>query len=280
MSDYLTDDLPVEEGGFVVRITSGDGFAWGETIAGTVTVFPAKAETISFSRVTVSVIEQDEDGFTTPTPFGGIGLSTEIGTTEAFPIEIPYHAVVIAEDITLAPGDAERDIPFTLMVPMGIALTAVCFVAAHAASTAGIDSDRHAAAGFTLLPPRFIQAATNALLTFGDFEQIEQADSPKAEGSGYVFTLDFIAPPSLHHALDGVKFELEEDGAQVIGTIVINPQEHTLADHLRSFIHADRIRVPVAFDRAELETAGNEGIASEAVKQRLHELLDPFLHSA
>ena len=283
-----TSDFAAEDAGLSLYLSNGNGYAWNETIEGIVTVFPHPTQHVTFSVITVSVVEQDVDGFTSPvgfagirdplTPFGGIGTGAELGPIAAAPIETSFGETVIARDVSLTPGTEGKEIPFTFPVPDNISLSAVCHVAARAMATDGVDTDRHSAVPFVLLPPRYIQAVQNALKTIGDFERVAIESAPGVNGSLHSFTLDYTSPKSLQDRLDGIKFELAASDIEVSGIAEINPQEKTIADHLRAFLHADRLRIPVTFDRAELESAGQANAPSRAVQERLHELLDPFLN--
>ena len=269
----------------LIHLTNGNGFAWNEIIEGTVLI-PQPTQTVTYSLISVSIVEQDIDGFMSPVGFAGrrdplftdtgLGDASSLGTV--LPIEIQFGETVIARDITLTNGSPVLEIAFSLPVPSGIPLTEACFVTAQAVASFGRDNDLHTAVPFILLPPRSLQAVQNSLKTFGDFVAVEISDAPNPDGKGYQFTLDYVAPESLQDRLDGIKFILSDIGDTVTGIAEINPQEHSLADHLRAFLHADRIRVPLQFNRAELDTAGKANLPSESVQQRLHELLDPFLH--
>lgn len=285
MSEYVTEEDLVDAGDkALIRVTSGDGFAWGETIEGVVTLLPNDVEVVTFSVVSVTIVEQDADGFTSAVAFSEIRdpLNPLAGagaiSDGVEPLEVAYEDTVIARDVTLAPGDVPRELSFSLVIPVGIPLTASCYLTVRAEATLGLDADRHAATPFTLLPPRYLQAIRDSLNTIGDFESIEITDVPRHQQSApHHFVMDFLAPRSLQYYLDGIKFELQETETEITGTAIINPQEHTLADHLRSLVHADRIHIPIAFDRQELEKAGSAGLPSEAATARIHELLDPLL---
>ncbi len=286
MTEIVTD-VSADDAGISVHLTNGESFAWNDTISGIVTLSPHPAETVTFSEITVGIAEQDTEGFMTPVGFAGSRdplnpvntafLGAEYAPLGNAPLERSYGETVVARDMTLTPGSDAREVPFTISVSPDIRLTTLCFVAARAVATDGVDSDRHAAAAFVLLPPPFIQAIQNALKTFGDFEEVEMSNRNGADGSTH-YTLDYVAPETLQDRLDGIKFELVEGDATVTGFAEINPQEKTFADHLRSFVHADRVRLPLAFDRAEMDAAGAAKSPAASVKQRLHELLDTFLN--
>ena len=281
--DLLSDDLVLR-----LRIT-GDGFAWNDTIHGVVTLHPRPTESVTYSVVSVAVVTQNRDGFASPTGFAGMrdplnplmsmGLPSD-GLLAGAPPETEWDDVVIARDVVVSPGSSAAEIAFALPVSPRIALGDLCFVAARAAATNGVDNDRHAAAPFVLLPPPAVQAVQNALRGFGDFRAVSVTNAPGESGDASVrhFTLDYRAPEALQSALNGVCFDLSESETHVSGMVVINPQEHSLADHLRAMVHADRVRSPVHFDRAELYAAGTAGLPAASVTARLHELLDPFLH--
>ncbi|MBC8134756.1 MAG: hypothetical protein H8F28_02585 [Fibrella sp.] len=283
----IVEDVAADDAGIAVHLTNGDGFTWGETIEGIVTISPHPTESVTFSVISVSVAEQDTEGFMTPVGFAGtrdplnpIGatvLGTEFSGLGNPPVQTSYEEIVIARDVTMAPRTPAQEIPFTISVSKNIRLTTLCFVAARAVATDGVDNDRHAAVSFVLLPPHAIQGIQNTLKTFGDFEEVEVSNA-SAEAGKVRYTLDYIAPKNLQDRLDGIKFELVETDTQITGFAEINPQEKTLADHLRSFVHADRIRFPLEFDRAELAAAGTAKTTAVSVKQRLHELLDTFLN--
>lgn len=281
------DDVTADDAGIAVRLTNGEGFAWGDAIEGVVTLVAHASEIVTFSVVSVSIAEQDTEGFMTPAgfagtrdplnPLGAAPFGTEFSAISTPPIETTRDETVIARDVTMAPGAPAQDLPFSLPVSSHIRLTALCYVAARAVATDGVDNDRHGAVSFALLPPRPIQSIQSALRTFGDFQSVEVSNSLGEDGKVH-FLLDYVAPKDLQDRLDGVKFELTEGEATISGVAEINPQEKTFADHLRSFVHADRIRFPLEFDRVELDSVESARTGSASVKQRLHELLDTFLN--
>ncbi|HVK05985.1 MAG TPA: hypothetical protein VM490_21125 [Armatimonadaceae bacterium] len=269
------------EGALQVRFENGEAFAWGDTIQGTVIV-PSLPAPARVALLTVSVVEQDVDSFVEPAAFATHGApggltSLEIDPLQPAALETEYGSVVVARDFSLAPGGEPVVLPFSLRVPHGRSVTSGYFVSAHAAvSTDG--SDLNGAEPFTLLPPRFVRALTASLETFGAFEPILLHNRPRAGGEGDFFDLNFAAPAELRDALDGVRFLVEEDGDVIRGEVEVNPQEHTLREHLASLFHADRVHFPVSFEREALNAAARDGRPAEEVVARLREILDPFLN--
>ncbi len=283
----ITDELATDDGDLFIILIGSGGYAWDETIEGVATITAATHRAVSFSVVTLSLNEEQQPealssgrfgaGEQPPSLLAGSDVNAELRMIGVGRDAITLAETVVARDLTLTPSDPRQEFTFALRVPDGIALSGMYSLTIRAAATGGRDNDRVSLMPFLLLPPRRIQAIQEALRAFGDFEAVEVGNYVTASGA-HRFMLDYAAPPALRHRLDGIKFDLSDTDAEVTGFAEINPGEHSIADHLRSFIHADRIRIPVVFDRAELEAAGSENRASEAAKQRLHELLDPFLN--
>ena len=277
-----------EHAAVTVGITNGDGFAWNDVIDGVVTLH-AGAEPATCSVVSVGIVTQDVDGFMSPVSFAGmrdphslllgVPIPTETGEVVGSPVlaEHSIGEVVIARDVSVAPGTTV-ELAFQLPVPSTIALGDMCFVSARAESAQGVDADRHDALPFVLLPPSAIQALQAGVRAFGDFTSIEVSATPGETAGERRFVLDYVAPTALQDRLDGFRWEVTETADIVSGMAVINPQERSVSDHLRSFVHADRVRIPVTFDRAELVAATKAGTVAASVIERLHELLSPFLN--
>jgi|GEM_PF-5028312 hypothetical protein len=276
---YGYGDTDRSSDGIVVRLENGDGFAWGDTIQGTVTLEGSQQPT-RVALLTVGIVEQDMTSYAEPIGYvpavPGTMLAPNVDPTPPTALETRYEETVIARDITL-PGPGESlSLPFSLTVPHGRSLTNGYFVVAHAA-VASDGPDLTGSESFVLLPPRHAQAMIAALETFGPFEAIAFQTHPRESGDGDFYDLNFAAPESLRHALDGVRFRLEEDGPNIVGHIEVNPQEHTLREHLASLLRADRVRFPLSFPREALNAAARENRPPEAVVERLHEVLDPYL---
>ncbi len=283
-----------DDSAIVVHLSNGSGFTWNETITGVVTVYAHPADTATYSTVTVGIVTQNADGFTAPVGFGGFGgfggmggalnplgvsgFGAGGGANAYLPMEVPWGDIVVVRDFAVPAGSAAQEIPFELSVPRQLLLDDLCFVSAHAVSASGADSDRTAAVPFVLLPPHTIQSVQAALKTFGDFVAVEVTERPGITEGAHEYTLDYRAPETLFDRLDGVRFELAETGDTLSGTVVINPQEHSLSDRLRSMVQADRVTIPVVFDRAELDAAGRDGQLAPSVVARLGEILAPFLN--
>lgn len=288
MSESELSPDATDESAIFVHLTNGNGFTWNETITGVVTVYPHPAESVTYSSVTVGIVTQNADGFTAPIGFGGMngalnplgvsGFADGLGANAYVPVEVPWGEVVIVRDFAVPASGAAHEIAFELPVPRQLLLDDLCFVSAHAVAASGADFDRAAAVPFVLLPPHTVQAVQKSLRTFGDFSAVEVTERPgKVEGT-HEYTLDYRAPETLHDRLDGVRFELAETGDTLSGAVVINPQEHSLADRLRSLVQADRVTIPVTFPLAELDAAGKAGQPAPSVVARLSELFDPFLN--
>lgn len=74
------------------------------------------------------------------------------------------------------------------------------------------------------------------------------------DGAGPVVVYDFGAPEWLRPVLDGVAVHLSVEGDLLVGELVVNRQEHSLADVLRAAVHADRESIPFSIPREQLLT--------------------------
>ena len=274
--------------GLSVRITNGDEFAWGDVIEGIVSAVdnPIAAQ---IQQVTVGIALSDGNelfAFASMgqpfLPAGASGMAASAVAPGIASVPNLLNEIVIADathaDVSsnVSGGAQGSEWAFALAVPEGVSLSAACRVIAHAGGQGQWD-DGYADAPFTLLPPPFVQAVYAALLDSGDFAVTDRTDAPLQDAPGYLFTLVCAAPDALKERLNGVTLELRASDDRVTGTLEIAPHEHSFADHLRAFVHADRVRVPLDFPRAEVEAAGKAHAASRTATARFHELLDPFL---
>lgn len=70
----------------------------------------------------------------------------------------------------------------------------------------------------------------------------------------------------LKERLDGVRLEMQLVGDRIVGWVEVNPREHTLAEHLRAVVRADRSRFPISLPADDCTGAA----------ARLSEILEPF----
>jgi hypothetical protein len=279
--DSAADGAALGDDGAAIRFTNGDAFGWGDTIEGVVVLAPG-AHPVQVAEVAVAVIEQDIDGIVVEPQFLTMGGNPAVSDAMQ-EVEAPPHnaggvrEVVVARDLTLGTA-APLEVPFTLTVPHGDSLANLYSVAVRVAvATPDADGDREAVEPFVILPPRFLQGLLRGLDGIGEFSVTGVRSEPKADGSGDTYDLDFAPPETLRQHLDGVRFLVEDDATRVWGHLEINPQEHTLAQHLESLVRADRVRFPLEFDKADLAAAGEAGRASEDAARRLQELIGPYI---
>lgn len=152
----------------------------------------------------------------------------------------------LAAELTIAPGQ-EREYPVTLTAPWGGQFSHHWFVGVRASISGAVD--RHAACDFKLVPPpAFMRAA--AVLS-------EVSRLPvggwSLHGQGVRF--EFRARGAVNQVLDGVRLELALDGESINGQTVVNPQEHSVGEVLRSLVRADRSVIPVRFLVGDMDSA-------------------------
>ncbi|MBI3948000.1 MAG: sporulation protein [Armatimonadetes bacterium] len=164
----------------------------------------------------------------------------------------------LASGIALRP-DEERRFAFEMTVPWGGDMTHDWFVEADAGVPMAADPlARHP---LELVPPAALMRPAEVLS--------EVAGMPirywEPHGAGMAFEL---APEGdRKRLLDGIRLEADLEGETVVGAVVVNPQEHSVADVLKALVHADRRSFPVRFARYDLEAA----------RRRFAEILGGFL---
>ncbi len=278
------EDAPRDggDGDLTIRFTNGEAFAWGDVIEGEVVIRPRPGHSVLLAEVAVAVIEQDIDGIVVEPSLRAVGTPGSAATAAAM-AEGPeivggVHEVVIARDLTVSPEAGPVSLPFSLAVPHGESLANAYAVAARAAVSGNdLDGDMEAVEPFPVLPPLFLQALIRGLDTLGDFALSAVRSEPKEDGTGDRYDLDFAPPEGMKQHLDGVRFLVQDDATRVWGELEVNPQEHTLAEHLASLVRADRERFPLEFDKAELNAAAARDEPSPEAARRLQELVGPYL---
>jgi len=278
----VEDAPPGGDGDLTIRFTNGEAFAWGDAIEGEVVVRPRPGHAVRLAEVAVAVIEQDIDGIVVEPSLLATGTpgsaATAVALAQGPEIVGGVHEKVIARDVVVSPETGTVSLPFSVAVPHGESLANSYALAARAAVSGNdLDGDMEAVEPFPVLPPRFLQALIRGLDTVGDFSLSAVRSEPKEDGAGDRYDLDFAPPEGMKQHLDGVRFLIEDDATRVWGELEVNPQEHTLAEHLASFVRADRERFPLEFDKAELNAAAARNKPSPEAARRLQELIGPYL---
>jgi len=178
-----------------------------------------------------------------------------------------HHETQVAGESLLAPGAAAQH-PFEVQIPDGADLEHEWYIHVRVHVAGG--ADRHAYSGFRLLPPPAILGLSAALGEVAPFRQQYLGNARRQ------VIMDFAPPDHLKDKLDGVKLLVTEDGGAVHGILEINPQEHSLVDHLKALVQADRIKREIRFP-AESLAAAPEGPAPLEVVQALRELLQGYV---
>ena len=233
-----------------VTLPKGE-YAWGDAVQGSITLTGGNVDQ-TVSDVRISVMEHWETH------------DSEDGTEHHY----RHHAeTVIAREIALAAG-ASQTMEFEISVPHGLDFSSNWYIAARLGIPKAKDSEGYTL--FQLRPPLAMRGLAAALTQVAPFQL-------KATGnSGPVIHMDFTPPPAQQNSLDGVKFMVSQNGDVVSGELEINPQEKSFADRLKALARKDRVRHPISFPAAGLETALN-GPAPDEVVTRLRGLIGPYL---
>jgi sporulation-control protein spo0M len=220
-------------GGATVSAAISEGvFRWNESISATVTVLGGEhaengCEVIAYVRE--HWITKDDEG----------------DTTHHYR---RYNSETLATNVAVEPGRS-YSWACTLTVPDGASLTHDWAVMGRLGVPRAVD--REGMASFTLVPPRPIQGLENAICADGAFTPRSRTSSKQQ------VILDYIPPDGMKRSLDGVKLLVQVEGDLVTGVLEINPQERTFGDHLKSLVHADRVKYPIQFPAAPLAASLN-----------------------
>ena len=155
-------------------------------------------------------------------------------------------ALVVAflgADIDVLP-EAKLRFPFTIQLPDDLLLTTTRLAAAtpdlirlFARAEISWAVDPRAKAGLTIVPHREILAVQHALLSMGytrhEFLHFKSAPPDAARQ-------DFRAPFNLRDQIDGVTIELHLRANFLVGNLILNLAEHSLAERLKAAVGAER----------------------------------------
>ncbi len=224
-----------------IDLDPGD-LAWGGEARGTLTIAGGHVEQ-QVERIRVSLLErwetQDHDG------------PTETHYREHSSEDLPGG-------FPLRPGET-RKFAFAIPIPMDLALQNQWLIRARLSVPGGVDP--HEDHYFPLLAPA----------PFGELSRVLAQVSgipPHAwHTHGSHTHVEHRPDGVLKEKLDGVRLEMQLVGDRIEGWVEVNLREHTLAEHLRAMVHADRIRFPISVPAGDCTGAA----------ARLSEILEPFL---
>jgi sporulation-control protein spo0M len=154
----------------------------------------------------------------------------------------------LADDLAVAPSQ-EHTFAFEMKAPWGRPFSHDWYVQARASIPAAVD--RGGQCAFRLVVPavfsrvaQSLTAASGIPLAYWSVCRNGAAAQFKPQGEQ-------------RRVFDGIRLELALEADQIVGTVIVNPQEHSLMDVLKSFVHADRVRLPVRLSADDAE-AGRE----------------------
>lgn len=254
--------------------------AWGEPVSGWVRLLDGPSPE-PIGGVSVSLQEQ----FPVPRESGRLALegamSMMVPALAASPGELPpqvldHGQAMLAVGLSVRPGE-EQHLPFTFDAPWGRPFYSRYWVRLEVTTASG---RRQSARRTVYLQPAPVFQRAAGLL--GELTQtqvkcwgvrttldgkagkpppvldmqildsvIEQERYPAQplDPHGLVGVTAEMAPRGwTRRLLDGIRLEMVLQGSHIWGTVIVNPQEHSVADFLRSLTRADRVRFPVAFE--------------------------------
>ena len=257
-------------GGARVEIVelAGQDYYWTETVRGALTLTGGQAEqTVDnlTARLACHSIGTDSHG----QPYDNydrfsetsiaIGLTVTPSSSQQFPFE------VVVPDIASPTGTDYKLQPVTWFVE-GMAYIH------HAIDASG-------GAVITVHCPATLEALASAIEQVAPVAQRMKYNTDAFMRSQPIIHFQFAPTDEGKASLDGVKLDVEERDGQVIGTLEINPQEHSRADHLRALVLKDRVHHAVSFPAAAL-FAGEDGSVGREVLAQLDEWFRPYLPAA
>ncbi|MFN3648278.1 MAG: sporulation protein [Armatimonadota bacterium] len=164
---------------------------------------------------------------------------------------VPQHhyqghaAAELARGLEIGPGEHHR-LPFRLPAPWGGPFEHTWFIGATAQIPRAVD--RGARATFKLLPPPGFLRIISEL---EDLSHLAVSGWAVRAGTGVRAILK-PRDPEAHAVLDGITLDLFREGAMVRGEVVVNPQERSLGDVVRSLARADRRPTPFLVPERDL----------------------------
>jgi hypothetical protein len=167
-----------------------------------------------------------------------------VGKTMVPIVHTKYYNDTILSHVfeTAAHSDTVR-LPFTLRIPEGVTLENEWFLTAAFAAE-GAMSPISGRLSFKLLPGAVVQGLVATLVTAS-----QVTETKVWGGTDGVYQCRFLPRGEQTKHLDGmhltVKVDRDEDTVE--GALHINPQEHTLVDHLRSIVGANNEKHPFSF---------------------------------
>lgn len=159
---------------------------------------------------------------------------------------VPYGEASLAGEMTVAAGET-REFEFTLDAPRGVDPNHQWLVEVHAEIPGAVDQKAYG--GFELRPPA-VFARAGAVLA--EVSGLRVAGTGPFDGG---LAIELLPEGELVQIYDGLRLELRLEGGELHGELEVNPQEHTVADVLRSFVRADRKRYPISIPADDVEAA-------------------------
>lgn len=218
----------------------------GDTIKGTVTIRGGKLDQVG--QLSIQLCEIWYEVYYT-------------GKTPTNTQRNRYHnETLLAENLELKAGEDVEEFRFALtMIPDGC-LTHQWSVMALFTTTSTASAT--ASAPFEIAPPKEIAGLTELVQAIEPFELADCIN----HGTEYI--LNFLpTTPELKARFDAIRLTLHRDPYEekLTGELLINPQEHTLAEHLQSILQLNNRTTPISLTAAEI-AKGSEGEAATTLR--------------
>lgn len=206
--------------------------AWGEAVTGEVRVeggtVPQQVDTLkAFLMEHWTTTSTDSKGHTT--------------THHHY---LTHDECELAADFVASPSE-ERQLSFELKAPWGRPFGHDWYVSARASIPAAVD--RQGQCSFRLCPPAPFVRVAESLTAVSGIPLVYWSVCRNGAAA------QFKPQGEQRRVFDGIRLELALEADQIVGTVIVNPQEHSVLDVLKSFVLADRVRLPVRSAADDIE---------------------------
>ncbi len=224
-------------------------YAGGDTIKGTVTIRGGKLDQLG--QLSIQLCEIWYEVY-------------YAGKTPSNTQRNRYHnETLLSENLELKAGGDSEEFRFAVtMVPDGCLVHQWSVVALFTTTATAIAS---ANAPIEIAPPKEIAELTDLITALEPFELVDCIN----HDSEYI--LNFLpTTPELKERFDAIRLTLHRDHyeGQLTGELLINPQEHSLKEHLQSILQLNNRTVPITLTAEEI-AKGAEGEASATLRELL-----------
>lgn len=176
-----------------------------------------------------------------------------------------HEATIVVESLELPAAEEGPELRFALTMLPDTDLSHHWTVDALFESDEAVDSVGSAAFKVaTPAPIAGLQSAVPAVMAFELYNLYN---------NGSEYHLDFhAATPEVKNQFDSVHLTvtLDREADTINGTFLVNPQEHTLIDHLQSLVQANNRKYPFALKASEA-AQGVDGPAVDAIRKIIEE---------